>query len=220
MCWNENISLNTFLFGTATLIFIYYNNTYTQYKTPEFKNYIFYFLIFSYMSMQLVEFFLWKSINTKNKNMNKMFSIIGWIILRIVQPFMALLMIPRKYYKLQYLLFICYVLALIILHIYKYLYNPVEFITTVDKNGHLYWKWVNLYNYEKILFIIYLIIFLTLYLSYPYILLFSGCVLLYSYFIYTNTFSSMWCWILNSIQIYFLFNILFIMPYNEYQKIC
>jgi len=73
MCWNENVSLNTFIFGTATLVFIWYNNTYTQYKLLDFKNIFLYFVIFSYTSMQLVEYFLWKSIRNKNNFMNKIF---------------------------------------------------------------------------------------------------------------------------------------------------
>ena len=74
MCWNENISLNTFIFTTAVMIFIWYNNTYTQYKLKEFQNWIAYFLFFSITSMQLIEYFLWKSINQKNKFNNTLFT--------------------------------------------------------------------------------------------------------------------------------------------------
>lgn len=145
---------------------------------------------------------------------------IGLFVIRIVQPFIILLLIPKKYFMIQSLLFFCYVSLLIIVHVYKYFYNPIEFITTIDKSGHLYWKWLNLHNYEQIVFVLYTIIFLTLFLSYPYLALFGSLTLLYSYFIYKNTFGSMWCWIGNSILMYFLFNILFIMPYIEYNKIC
>ena len=79
MCWNENISLNTFIFSTFVLIFIYYNNNYTQYKTKEFNDWKLYVLFFSFIIMQLVEYFLWKSIREKNTYNNTLFSIIGWI---------------------------------------------------------------------------------------------------------------------------------------------
>lgn len=36
MCWNENVSLNTFLFSSFVLLLIFYNNTYTQYKIKHF----------------------------------------------------------------------------------------------------------------------------------------------------------------------------------------
>ena len=38
MCWNPDISINTFLLGALTLVFVYYTNTYTKYKTPTFDN--------------------------------------------------------------------------------------------------------------------------------------------------------------------------------------
>lgn len=220
MCWNENVSLNTFIFGTATLMFIWYNNNYTQYKITVFNNLLFYFVFFSYTSMQLIEFFLWKSINTKNKIMNKIFSILGWILIRLFQPLSILLVIPKEYDIMKYLLFIIYFSLLIIVHLYKYFYNPLEFKTLIDKNGHLYWKWTDLYNYEQIIFIFYIIIFFTLFLSYPIYTLFNALFLLYSFLVYKNSFGSMWCWISNLILIYFLIKILFILPFNEKGEIC
>jgi hypothetical protein len=38
MCWNKEISLNTFLFSSFVLILIIYNNAYTQYKIKELNN--------------------------------------------------------------------------------------------------------------------------------------------------------------------------------------
>lgn len=56
MCWNENISLNTFVFTTAVMIFIWYNNTYTQYKLKEFTNWITYCLFFSITMVRFKKF--------------------------------------------------------------------------------------------------------------------------------------------------------------------
>ena len=36
MCWNEDISLNTFLFGSFSLLFIFLSNTWSKYKLKEF----------------------------------------------------------------------------------------------------------------------------------------------------------------------------------------
>ena len=38
MCWNKDVSLNTFLFSSFVILLIYYNNTYTKYKVAEFNS--------------------------------------------------------------------------------------------------------------------------------------------------------------------------------------
>ena len=62
MCWNENISLNTFVFSTMVMVFIYYNNEMTQYKTDTFKNKYMFFFFFSIVLMQLIEYFCGKAL--------------------------------------------------------------------------------------------------------------------------------------------------------------
>ena len=220
MCWNSNISLNTFVFSSAVLIFIFYNNTYTQYKVSEFNSSLIYLLFFSYTSMQLVEYFLWNSIKKHNIITNKIFSIIGWILIRIIQPLMILLVIPDKFLSIKKILFSFYFILLIIVSLYKHYYNPIKFITTVASDGHLNWKWVKLNSYEQILFIGYLIILSTLFIKYPMMTIFIILFFFYSYFKYDTSFGSMWCWIINSLLLYFIIKILFILPYNEYNKLC
>jgi hypothetical protein len=219
MCWNENISLNTFIFGTATMLFIWYNNTYTQYTTPEFKDIRLYLLFFSVICIQLIEYFLWKSIHNKDRGMNKMFSIIGWVVIYICQPSLALLVIPNKYDLLKYALAVIYFSVLSIVLLYKYFYNPIVFKTTIDHNRHLYWDWTMLYNYEQIIYVWYFITFCTLFLSYPVITALCMVLLTYSYFIYKNT-GSMWCWLSNSVLMYLLFKLLFVLPFLEYNQLC
>ena len=68
MCWNSEVSLNTFAFSTFVLGMIIYNNAYTQYKIPELNNIWVYLLLFSVISMQLVEFFVWRNIDNKYYN--------------------------------------------------------------------------------------------------------------------------------------------------------
>ena len=223
MCWNENVSLNTFLFTSAVLIFIFYNNQYTQYKIEEFKDWKLYLLFFSFTSIQLVEYFLWKSIKEKNKYNNKIFSIIGWIIIRILQPFCLLLLIPDKYLLIKYLSFFVYFMLLIIISIYKYFYNPVDFTTLVGKNTHLSWSWIDLdNNFEYIIAILYFVLYIPLIMKIPIISLIILGFYVFCYIKYYNTLTwgSMWCWISNSVLLYFLIKILFISPYNEYKKLC
>jgi hypothetical protein len=72
--------------------------------------------------MQLIEYFLWKSINEKNKFNNTLFSIIGWIVIRIIQPLFIILIIPDKYSMMKKMLFILYYSLLVLIHGYKYFY--------------------------------------------------------------------------------------------------
>ena len=65
MCWNEDVSLNTFLFSSFVLLLIIYNNLFTKYKIQELNNPFIYLLIASFVFIQLIEFFIWKNINDK-----------------------------------------------------------------------------------------------------------------------------------------------------------
>ena len=38
MCWNKEVSLNTFIFSIFVLLLIMYNNAYTQYKIEELNS--------------------------------------------------------------------------------------------------------------------------------------------------------------------------------------
>ena len=68
MCWNENVSLNTFLFSGFILALIIYNNSFTKYKIQELNNKWVYFFIASFVFMQLIEFFIWRNIDNKFSN--------------------------------------------------------------------------------------------------------------------------------------------------------
>jgi hypothetical protein len=220
MCWNENISLNTFIFSSLVLIFIWYNNSYTQYLVKEFDHWSVYLFFFSYSSMQLIEYFLWKSIKAKDLVKNKIFSIIGWILIRVIQPLAIILTIPSNYLTLRNLAFIIYFSLLVIVSIYKQLYNPIEFITKVDKNTHLRWMWMELRKYEKILGYLYLTLSTALAIRLPVLTLFAFIIWFYCLFNHYMTWSSNWCWLLNSVLLFFLIKILFILPYKEYNKLC
>lgn len=220
MCWNEIVSLNTFVFSSATLLFIWYNHTYTQYKLSEFDNPYFYFVLLSVTTMQLIEYFLWKSIHTRNKELDKITSFFGLILIRVCQPLALLLVIPKAYEMIQKILFVLYFSLLIIVYTYKYFYNPLEFKTVVDNKGSLLWKWGYLNGYERILFMVHLFICLTLFLSYPLVASVIAIYLVYTVYVYKYSFGSMWCWITNTLLIYFLFKLLILLPYQERNKLC
>jgi hypothetical protein len=83
MCWNQYVSLNTFLFSAFILVLIVYNNKYSPYKIDELNSIYAYFFLMSFFVMQLIEFFLWRNLN--NKELNRLFSILGAFLL-LLQP--------------------------------------------------------------------------------------------------------------------------------------
>ena len=92
MCWNEHVSLNTFLFSSFVLALIVYNNSYTKYKIQELNNTWMYIFIASFVFMQLIEFFIWKNIN--NKFYNNAFSIIATLLL-LLQPIASIMILSN-----------------------------------------------------------------------------------------------------------------------------
>ena len=220
MCWNENISLNTFIFTSAVLLFIYYNNKYTQYKLPEFKSGYLYLFILSFTIMQLIEYFLWKSIHANNKSMNYIFSILGWILIRIIQPITVLFILPEKYTTLRNNLLLVYIISLIVISPIKQIYNPVRFVTTIAKNGHLDWIWNKLRGYEIIIIILYFCCFATLYLSGPLIAILYAIISLIYCWMNSSNWGTLWCWYSNMTLLYLLIRILFILPFKEYGGLC
>ena len=53
MCWNKDVSLNTFLFSGFVLCLIIYNNKYTQYKIDELNNIYSYIFFASIIIIQI-----------------------------------------------------------------------------------------------------------------------------------------------------------------------
>ena len=142
MCWNESVSINTFVFGCLALIFIYFTNTFTKYKTKGFDNPFMYLIVFSFLIMQLIEFFIWRNLN--NKQINRILSLIGLGII-IIQPITLMLYDTYSIGSITTLIenLSLYSIAWISFLSYKYLYNPITFTTTVGVNKHLNWNWLN-----------------------------------------------------------------------------
>jgi len=149
MCWNENVSLNTFLFSGFVLALIIYNNSFTKYKIHELNNKWVYLFIASFVFMQLIEFFIWRNIN--NKFYNNIFSIFA-VLLLIIQPIASIMIITNI--QLRNLLLISYLLLVIPFSIYKFSTNHIH--SVVSEGGHLIW---NFFNIPPILWIVWLFFF-------------------------------------------------------------
>ena len=186
MCWNATVSLNTFLFSFFAVNFAYFNNVINIYECLFF---------YSFISMQLVEYFTWKHLN--NKKINRLLSQLGMLLI-FMQPILFILIPNNVKFNVKAPLITLYVIFLVFLgFLIKYDYSMVK-----APNGHLAWNWLKvplfyifiwitfllvilLYAKKYILFAIYLLIFLAIY---------------YTYY-KTNTWGSLWCWIANGLAI-------------------
>jgi len=211
MCWNADISINTFLFGIFATLFIFLANTYTKYKQDLFENPLVYLLLLEIATMQLIEFFLWR--NLKNEKLNMLFTSIASYVVGF-QPLTIMLMIPNKNILIPMLL--CYVVFSLIQRIF--IYKPA--LTTI-KNGHLSWGWIKIKDKLSI-FTFLSFYMLSAYFVNPLLFLFTIITLLISLIFYfkDNTFGSMWCWSFNIFLLYCIVDILIIKPFKEYNKIC
>lgn len=208
MCWNEDVSINTFMFACGSLAFIFVTNRFTRYKTPFFDNPFMYLFFLAVANIQFMEFFLWKHL--KNKQQNEYFSKLLLFFI-VLQPLFLIAMIPELTFRcIMLILYLFYFL------VYSYLIKT-KCYTSIGKNGHLCWEWMNFKGKYKILILFFLLFYIipalkinnTLLTLFIIILL---CLSLLFYFKY-NTFGTMWCWISNSVLFYFLLNILLIQPY-------
>lgn len=154
--------------------------------------------------------------------MNYLFSLIGWVIIRIIHPIALLLLIPLKYKFYKTIAFAVYFISLFIFVLYKSFYNPINFTTTIGNHGHLKWRWahVNKNNLEVIIAILYILCYIPSFFMYPKVTSAVFMILFYTYFVNNTELGSMWCFLSNSILIYILFKILFILPFREYSKLC
>ena len=220
MCWNQDISINTFVFACFSLLFIFIANSYSKYKLHAFDNPLVYLFLFEVAIMQLIEYFLWG--NLKNNKMNELLSKIASFVVTI-QPPTIMLMIQNT--QIKNILLLIYIVFLIFYFEFKRNYYPIHFHTYIGKNGHLQWDWLNSSGYDnKILLFISLLFYVIplLFINNTEITLMVLLSLFISIFFYfkDNTFTSMWCWLTNLFLLYFIVSILIIKPFYEYNGLC
>lgn len=216
MCWNQHVSINTFVFVVFSLAIIYYNNTYSSYKLEFFNNPYAYLFILSVVSMQLVEFFLWR--NLGNKKINNIWSIIGSLVIAF-QPAASILLIKNNI-PLRNTLLLLYSIPTVMFVIYNLFTSNIH--TILSPLQHLNWKWwammdTNmLYFFVVKLFYLFFMFFPFIYNKYYKALVF---LFLYIFLMYRfnrdGSYSSLWCLSVNSVMFYFLIDILVVMPFKE-----
>jgi hypothetical protein len=196
------------------LILIAFNNNYSPYKLTVFDSIFVYIFFISFITMQLIEFFIWR--NLEDKKMNKLFSILGAFLL-IIQPIASLMMLKNN--KLKWKMLTIYSIPALIYFIYQLNYH--NFYTEVSKTGHLKWHW-SISNYKITFAFIFYMYFLmySIFVNKHYLLMFYALfLLLLSYYLYINdeTVNSIWCWSVNSFMLYFAFELLILLPFKEHR---
>lgn len=214
MCWNETISMNTFVFSFFVLILIVYNNAYTKYKIQELNNVWIYLFFLSFIFMQLIEFFIWRNIN--NTFYNKLFSVLATCLL-LSQPIFSIMMLSNI--ELRSMLLIIYLLVATPYSIYKF--STKEIFSVVGKTGHLKWDFFDA-PLSMMLVWFFFFFFSFIYDKRWLGFLFGTITLLISYLNYKkdDTMWSMWCWAVNGIMIYYAFYLLMLLPFYEKGEIC
>ena len=213
MCWNQYVSLNTFLFSAFVLVLIVYNNKYSPYKLDELNSIYTYFFLMSFFVMQLIEFFIWRNLN--NKDLNKLFSNLGALLL-LLQPVASLTML--KDIDLRNKMLTLYVIPAFSYFIYEFVNK--DFLTVVSKTGHLKWDWLDVSGNKRILLIAWLffLFFSLFYNKYYLAVTYTVVLLIISLYSYQKdgSFGSLWCWSINSLMLFFVIKLLVILPYKQH----
>jgi len=192
MCWNASVSLNTYILGLFASLFSYYNG---------FGNILSVIFYQSFIIMQLIEYFIW----TKAFS-NKLLSQIGFFVI-MCQPFLNIIKIEQLPQVIPYIL-AAYIIFIVILYTFIVPLNTVNFSTVPSKNGHLSWNWLTLNVY--IIFIWYVFLSIRWIIDKDYLtLIVITTLLIITLILYkdTNTFGSMWCWIVALLSFHLIFEV-------------
>jgi hypothetical protein len=181
MCWNAEVSLNTFLFGMISMTIVLLLNK---------ISFITILLALTLSLIQLMEYYAWNNIN--NKDAIFKLSIIGYFI--IVSQILIL-----NYGFLNNNDRLISVIIILVLSIYFFIYNYQndKFYMEKGKNKHLIWHWIDI---PTPLLLIVLIFYIYPAIQYGIItsmaIIVPLLISLYYYYKY-KTWGSMWCYMSN-----------------------
>lgn len=180
------MSLNTFLFSFFAVNFAYFNNIINIYECLFF---------YSFISMQLIEYFTWKHLH--NKKINRLLSQLGMLLV-FIQPLFFILIPNNVKFNIKATLITLYVIFLVFLgYLIKYDYSMVK-----APNGHLAWNWLNVPVFYIFIWVTFLLVIL-LYAKKYILFAINALIFLAIYYTYykTNTWGSLWCWIANGLAV-------------------
>jgi len=202
MCWNAEVSLNTFLSSLILSFIIYLIKPYDIFTIV---------FILSFAIIQLLEYFIWTYIN--NKKYLRFFGFLTFVVI-FFQPILLLYVSNNMTLLKNYI-----ILQTIWFGIYIFVFNlKFSFLPYVAKNKHLSWNWTDNNNYIAGFMIIYSVFYLWSIYKYTNIYIFILAIITLAYSIYNykkyKTISSMWCWSANIMIFLALFRALYIRYYN------
>lgn len=203
MCWNEHVSLNTYLFSMGMLGLMIYNNQYTPYKLGV--DIYGYFFILSFCSIQLIEYFLWR--NLENKKLNYVYSAMGHLLVTI-QPFASLLLLSNPLLKVQ-------MIGLYALFVGVVFFTHKQIFKTSVQNGHLKWSWVPMHYYVYFVWLFFVMFSFIVNQNYLAVLFALFLFVITYYNSETGTGGSLWCWTINSSMIFYAIYLLVYLPFQE-----
>ena len=186
MCWNERVSLNTFLFSFFGVNFAYFNNIINIYE---------YLFFYSFISIQLLEYFAWKHLH--NKKINRLLSQLG-LFLIVMQPLLIILIPNNVKFNIKATLITLYLIF------FSLIFFSIKNDFSMEKapNGHLAWNWL---KYPPLIVLLWLTFYLVILLYAKKYILFAinAIIVLAIYYTYykTNTWGSLWCWIANGLAV-------------------
>lgn len=211
MCWNKEVSLNTFLFSSFVLLLIMYNNKYTQYKVKELDNIWVNIFFMSFILIQLIEFMIWRNIDDEKKN--AFYSKLANLLL-LLQPVASLMILNDKH--IRTILLSLYLFLAVPFSIFRFITKDIK--SSISDLGHLKWDFITKKG-EWYFFMYWLFFFLFSFFYNGKYWGFSFGVITLLLIInnYNNDDSvgSMWCWVANSIMIYYAIYLLIYLPYKE-----
>lgn len=204
MCWNEHVSLNTFLFSSFVLGLVLYNNLYTPYKIKEVHVLAAYLFLVSVLLMQLVEYFLWRNLHN---DYNLWISGFGLGLL-LLQPVFGLSLI-REVELREWLtvLYVVWVLLLGRLTVEK---------TVIHENGHLvggFFQDNGWFTYGWLFFLFAGPIYAGIWIEVSIAVLLGLFTMVWYRGLKTH--GSFWCWFLNVLFVYYLSLLLFWLPFTS-----
>lgn len=191
MCWNAEVSLNSFIFGAISAIIVMTINN-IEYK--------YLLLPFTVSSMQLVEYFAWKNIN--NKDIIALISLLGMALILL-----QLLIINTILLKGTELIIVLILLLSGSLIVLTHILNTNNLRMEKGINGHLVWHWTNI-PIPLLIFMLSFYFYASLRSNGKFKLIIIASLLLlfislYSYYRY-KTWGSMWCYYSNFGWIFFI----------------
>lgn len=198
MCWNASVSLNTYIFGLFATVFSYVNRNVNGITSTQ--SLIFYQ---SFIIMQLIEYFIWSKTFS-----NELLSRLAFLVI-FFQPIFNITQINSRSELIPYLLF-AYIVFVSIVYTFIIPLNTVDFSTAPSKNGHLSWNWLNVNIY--IIFIWHAFLSSRWIIDKMYsVFIFTTVFLIITLILYkdTNTWGSLWCWIVNLISFYLVLSVFY-----------